>query len=220
MLGETMIGTLFVIATRIENPNQIGMLQTCVDSIKKHFGPTSYIVVVDSNSPCRDHIDLYKNDFYVEVADIRNKNYEAGAWLWAYQNRKAHRYVFLHDSCEVVNNFSEVFDKELTIWNSMDSWDCIIPVERTWVETKLGQTPWAGIPESFTMIQGSIFTAKRPVLDKLYTRGLQLILPTNKPESRAFERLLGIVLTLEGYAPIMKDITLKSKVTKTFAARE
>lgn len=214
-----MIGTLFVIATRIERPDQIPMLETCVNSIKKHFGPTSYIVIVDSKSPCRDHVDLYKNDFYVEFADVRNVNYEAGAWLWAYNNRKAHRYVFLHDSCEVTGNFSEVFDRDVTIWNPYDTWDCIMPPERVWVEAKLGQTPWADIPEKFTMVQGSIFTAKRPVLDRLYTRGLQLILPVNKQESRAFERLLGIVLTKEGYEPIMKDVTLKPKVNKTFAAR-
>jgi len=214
-----MIGTLFVIATRIERPEQIPMLETCVNSIKKHFGPTSYIVVVDSNSPCRDHAKLYDNDFYVEFADVRNVNYEAGAWLWAYNNRRAHRYVFLHDSCTVIGDFSNVFDRDLTIWNSLDSWDCTIQAERTWVETKLGQTPWSEIPEKFTMVQGSIFTAKRPVLDKLYTRGLQQILPTNKQEAQAFERLLGIVLTLEGYEPIMKDTTLKSSINKTFAAR-
>ncbi len=214
-----MIGTLFVVATRIERPDQIPMLETCVNSIKKHFGPTSYIVVVDSNSPCRDHAKLYDNDFYVEFADVRNVNYEAGAWLWAYNNRRAHRYVFLHDSCEVLSDFSNVFDRDLTIWNAFDSWDCTIQAERIWVETKLGQTPWSEIPEKFTMVQGSIFTAKRPVLDKLYTRGLQQILPTNKQEAQAFERLLGIVLTKEGYEPLMKDTTLKSSINKTFAAR-
>jgi len=214
-----MIGILFVIPTRIEQPSHVEVLQRAIDSIRKHFGPTTYILIVDSDSPCRDHVDIFKDDFYTTFADVHNKNYEAGAWLYAYNTYKARRYVFMHDSCEVMEDFSDVFDKELTIWNSHESWKYITHRQQEWVTNQLKFTPWKDIPEEFTMVQGSIFTVTRPVLDKLYTRGLEKILPNNKDEAMGFERLLGIVLTIEGYEPLMKRTALKPRLTKLFAGR-
>ena len=49
------------------------------------------------------------------------------------------------------------------------------------------------------MLQFNSMICKKTVLDKLKSKKLDLILPTNKNESQAMERVFGMALHHEGY---------------------
>jgi hypothetical protein len=53
--------------------------------------------------------------------------------------------------------------------------------------------------DDFSALFGPMLLCKREILDKLYKNGFSKVLPTNKDESMAMERVWGSVLYTEGY---------------------
>jgi hypothetical protein len=86
---------IFVIACNFDGSNRA--IYDCVASIRK-FHPKSDILIVDSNSANKKYFEL-RNLPRVEIADIANKNYDSGAYWFAYHNKKQYNYYyFIHDS--------------------------------------------------------------------------------------------------------------------------
>ena len=219
-----MIDVLFVIASRIEQqPDKsnvhLELLRRAVESIEQHFGlhRDQQVMIVDSDSPYREHIPAYRSREFVMFEDAHNKNYEAGAWLHAYRTQVAETYVFMHDSCYVTENFSNLLSRDVTVWKPYRSWKCIYERQKRWVFDALQSTKWHNVLNKFTTVQGAIYSARRSVLERLYNEGLQDILPQNKDQSMGYERLIGNVLTQEGFGALMVDEPLK--LQKTFAGR-
>lgn len=210
----------YVVVSRVTEQKHETFLFTAIDSVRRFggLGETVKILIVDSNSPSRHHLTQYENDEHIVVSSTPNIHYEAGAWLHAYQNYPAKEYLFMHDSSVLMNNPDGCFTNDISVFKIMESWTHEHSGLREWVYEQLKDTPWSNIPPSFAMIQGSIFSAKRHVLDSVYTRGLERILPNHKGEAMGFERLLGIVLCLEGYESQIRNGP-HLPIHKTFANR-
>lgn len=67
-----------------------------------------------------------------------------------------------------------------------------------WVEAKLKQTRYF-FPTVWTSIFGPMMAVHRKVLETMQQKGLDTVLPENKSEQMAMERIFGIALMQEGY---------------------
>ena len=67
-----------------------------------------------------------------------------------------------------------------------------------WCKLKLNKTDYF-MPRVWLSVFGPIFMCKRIVMKKLYKKGFNKILPTNKLEQMCMERLFGIAFQQEGY---------------------
>ena len=83
---------LAVISTK--NPNTV-LLET-IDGLKKYY-PEFDIVVVDSDSDNKQGFEMVPSDVIIEYA--QNKNWELGAWVYAYNKYNDYQvYMFIQDS--------------------------------------------------------------------------------------------------------------------------
>lgn len=69
--------------------------------------------------------------------------------------------------------------------------------QQTWCHSQLQKTKYF-IPKYFLALFGPMMCVQRSVMEILYTNNLHQILPTNKSEQMAMERIFGIVLAQEG----------------------
>jgi hypothetical protein len=186
---------IFSIVSKCESDIHKTDLFCCIDSIQK-FHPNDKIVVVDSCSSDKSHFsDLEMKN--VIVCDISNKNYEAGGMWYVYENFHDEKYVFLQDSMYLTDSIEKYEILDFKPINFCNDWEHTKPVHRIWVREKLKTTKYKYLDDGFKMIQFNSFLISRNVLDILHQNGISNILPTNKSESEAMERLLGIVFTHE-----------------------
>jgi hypothetical protein len=83
---------LAVISTK--NPNST--LLECISGLKNYY-PEFDIIVVDSDSTIKNTFELIDNDVIIEYA--ANKNWELGAWVYAYNKYNNYKeYMFIQDS--------------------------------------------------------------------------------------------------------------------------
>jgi hypothetical protein len=154
------------------------------------------ILIVDSDSKIKNHFNISSEK--IIVADIKNKNYEAGALLYAYKNFDYKRFLLIHDSCELKESIKKL-DGNIYVYNYVYDWFGCEDIHVESTIKYLDKTKWLKIPEEFITIVGSIFFAKKTILDIIYKNGIENLLPQNKIDSCAFERIFGIILTKEGY---------------------
>jgi hypothetical protein len=186
---------IFSIVSKCESDIHKTDLFCCIDSIQK-FHPNDKIVVVDSCSSDKSHFsDLEMKN--VIVCDISNKNYETGGMWHVYENFYDEKYVFLQDSMYLTDSIEKYINLNFKPINFCNDWDYTKPGHRGWVREKLKTTKYKYLDDGFKMIQFNSFLISRNVLDILHQNGIGNILPTNKSESEAMERLLGIVFTHE-----------------------
>lgn len=70
--------------------------------------------------------------------------------------------------------------------------------QKEWAHQQIRTTKYF-IPEYFTALFGPMMCVHRSVMDTLARNGIDRILPTNKTEQMAMERIFGIALVEEGY---------------------
>lgn len=187
---------LYVIPCKIITLNHLDYLKKCVKSISDLMENDDKILIVDSDSKIKDHFNISSEK--IIVADIKNKNYEAGALLYAYKNFDFKRFLLIHDSCELKENIKKL-DGNIYVYNYVYDWFGCEDIHVESTIKYLYKTKWFKIPEEFITIVGSIFFAKKTILDIIYKNGIENLLPQNKIDSCAFERIFGIILTKEGY---------------------
>lgn len=187
---------LYVIPCKIITLNHLDHLKKCVKSISDLMENDDKILIVDSDSKIKDHFNISSEK--IIVADIKNKNYEAGALLYAYKNFDYKRFLLIHDSCELKENIKKL-DGNIYVYNYVYNWFGCEDIHVESTIKYLDKTKWLKIPEEFITIVGSIFFAKKTILDTIYKNGIENLLPQNKIDSCAFERIFGIILTKEGY---------------------
>jgi hypothetical protein len=192
-----------------------------VDRIKS-FMPKAKIVVNDSNS---DDISYHeKLDAYFFFG---NYGYETGnIWRTFEEFPNEDYYFFLHDSIWLKDDISKFADKHLTslAWFPGPFW--FEQDEQEWCAKKLESLQWHSDlvgydPFHFTLdfngIFGSAFGCSRYVLAMLYTKHVDEIIPRNKMESRAMERLWGMILTQQGYGDMIRENSIYGQVHDIFA---
>jgi hypothetical protein len=72
------------------------------------------------------------------------------------------------------------------------------PEQQEWVKKEIQKTSY-WIPDFFPALFGPMMCVKKSILDKFYAHGLSSILPKNKNQQMAMERIFGIAFLLEGY---------------------
>jgi hypothetical protein len=84
-----------------------------VKSIRK-FHPDSLIIIVDSGSSDKSYfkdLEIYS----VIIEDVDNKNYDTGAYWYAYRKyTDIEFFYFFHDSIEVYDNLFDLFNYDVT----------------------------------------------------------------------------------------------------------
>jgi hypothetical protein len=211
----------WVIPSKIESVNDVGMLNACIDSIRKNFSTNNHkILVVDSNSAFTEHFSELNTK--CEIANIQNKNYEIGALYYAVKNYEADYYILFHDSCEVISPF-DPFSKPVTACiGTMQSWIALSGEDIEWSKQQILNSYWSPyITDNFTMLIGSSLVIRSNIIKELIDKGLDKIVPTNKNQSMSMERILGMILTIEGYNEYLLSSNLRDlgHVKKTYRAR-
>lgn len=191
----------------------------CIQSIQK-FYPNEKIVVVDSCSDDKSYFEYIKPETFDIIEG--NANYEIGAYLMAYKkypNEK--KYFCIHDSLIMTGHIND-FDLNkllITVQWFNGFWDD--EEQRLFAERIVGKTLAAS---KFIGCFGSIMICDNIVLNKLQEFLKPEHLPTDKMGSRAFERILGILLgnvlglnmtnSLQG-----QHITIEHKYSETFCKK-
>jgi hypothetical protein len=209
---------IFSISTRCENESHTSLALNCVKSIKKYY-PDSEIVVVDSNSPDKSHIDKLK-EYDCIISDLKNVNYEAGAIWDTYNKFNKKTYVFLQDSMVLLGNIDEFLVKDyVVLGNIYSNWFGCDDRTIKWIKENVSKTKYQTAPENFNMVQYNSMIISRDILDKFKSKNLDKILPIDKVGSSGMERIFGIALTLEGH-PISKETQLpQNLINKTWIRR-
>jgi hypothetical protein len=209
------------ICARIENDEHKAQLKKCIESIKTHIGvnESTQIVIVDSDSPDKSYMDEYEHDDRIFIENIANKHYEAGAWFHIYKNYISKRYLFMQDSCFLVDKVAYLESSIVSLMYPHNSWDFSTGYEIQWVKDSFTKTKWGQVIEPFTMMVGSVFYCQRVVLDDLYANGVFNSFPTCKSESQAYERYIGAALTAAGYQKYLLE-TPRLPISKRYFSRQ
>jgi hypothetical protein len=189
---------MFVIPVKY---NGSDFIVNCVKSIRES-GNTDKIVVVDSNSVDKSYLGRIEQ-YDITFEDIGNIHYGDGATWYCYNKYPDEEYIFsIHDSIIVNENLSFLREKNFTALCYFDmqyfgptgpggagSLDyCIFKLN------SLGFYPDYEEMYKFPGLFGSIFFSHRSILDAIHEMGFSRILPTNKFEACASERLWGYFL--------------------------
>lgn len=206
----------FGITCRCENNTNLNDIRKCVDSITK-FYPNSKIVIVDSNSPNKEYMNLFNNNNNVIIEDIANKNYEAGAIWYVYDNHIDDKYIFLQDSMVLETTLDEYLDKDFTAINYYEGWKDGKPPEKEFARKSMESTPYIYMEDNFKMVQFNSFLVSRKIMSILKENKVDNIKPFDKNGSKAMERIWGMIFTQEG---LTTNPTFKNNISKIWRQRK
>lgn len=191
---------MFVIPCKYSEQNPI--IFECVSRIKQHQ-PEERILIVDSASEDKGYFDRLEG---VEIADIDNVNYGTNAFKYAVDNYPEEQFFYcIYDSLLLHNSLEHLKMSPLTVVRHF----CSPPTGIGWDADGTSLSVWANrqmyihmgftLPESYVGVMGPMFMCNRHVMEDLDQIGFFSILPTNKYELCAMERILGCALTRLGY---------------------
>ncbi len=193
-----MGASVFVLPVKFDPANPV--IFECVERIRR-FHPDEAIMVVDSDSDDTSYAKKLDLDAF---APVENRNYGVGAWNFARENSLAEFYFLLYDSVFLNANIDHVRASNLTtVWHFRSA-------EHDWGWDHEGAhlSGWGGkvlagmgidIPPSYTGVSGPMWCCPREVLDQLAAIGYFDVLPKDKWELCAMERVTGIVFEHLGY---------------------
>lgn len=212
---------MIVIATN-NGKSQLEKLLKSLEEIHKEM------IIVDTGSNDIDHVNylksLNKKSNYT-VTKTPNKNYDTGAYVWAYQNFKSEIYHFLHDSIQIKKN---TFFDDVELF--LEDYDVVAYIKFNFLG--YGDDNWKSIFYKNTGdhiydygIFGPMFSIKRSSFNIINVENIKL--PVNKTEQTAFEGIWPMIFksynlnvkTLEEYdnSKILSD--KYDNFTKTFLNR-
>jgi hypothetical protein len=219
MIDQTKI--IFSICSRCENIEHVNALYRCVNSIRK-FYTDAEIVIVDSNSPSREHlIDLQTNNCF--ISELRNINYEAGAIWDTFKSYDKEIYVFLQDSMELLENIDDYLHSEIVVLGGIyRDWESagVISEFSDWSRQNIINSDYIHLDSGFTIVQFNSMIINKQLLQKLKDKKLDLVLPTNKVSSCSMERVFGIALAQEGYEDLAKHQLPQNLIHKQWMNRQ
>ena len=191
---------IFSIVSKCDNINDVVFFEKCFNSIK-HHQPNDEIVIVDSDSLLKEHYNNIRNLENVSILEIKNKNYETGAIWTVYNNFIRDTYIFMQDSMILLNNIDDYINNDVVYFSDYYGWYDPNNLEHEWASNVMKNCDYEYIENDYNykMLQFNSMICKRSVLDKLKSKNLHTILPTNKRESQAMERVFGMALHYEGY---------------------
>lgn len=171
----------------------------CVEAIQQYM-PEEQILVMDSCSNTTEYLSvLYKTGCHIAKG---NKNYETGAYWFAYENFPDENFFYLiHDSLIIQEDLSRYKHFDVSPIVTQLNWTHTAEIHRSWAKEIIKLTDYKYLKDGFRMFSGSMSCIRRSVLDKLRAKNFHKILPEDKRQSETMERLWGMVLAQEGYSP-------------------
>jgi hypothetical protein len=191
---------IFSIVTKCDTKADILFFEKCYKSIRK-FHPHDDIVIVDSDSKLNKHYSYMMSLDKTYVLEIKNKNYETGA-IWAvYENFERDVYIFMQDSMVLKSNIDTFLYHDLIHFSDYRGWWDPDDYEHNWAKEIMKECDYEYMEDDneYKMLQFNSMVCKRNLLDRLRNKNLHKILPTNKKQSQAMERIFGMALHQEGY---------------------
>ncbi len=173
----------------------------CIKSIRES-GNSDSICVVDSNSPDKSYFSEIEQ-YGVVVEDIENKHHIDGAIWHCYEKYPDVEFFYiLHDSMIVNKNLTPISKNDLTVFGFFEGLPFDSDVQYNYSMSKIAEVglDLTGVELStLAGLFGTTLYCKRTILDDLKRLGLNTILPTNKLEAQASERIWGIFLHKLGF---------------------
>ncbi len=166
--------------------------------IKTH-SPESEIIVVDSNSPKKDYLNIAESTYGAKIIE-GNSNYELGAWRLAANTYERDSYLFLQDSVIQKKSIpTELLQCPFLAFEALPQW---FGASQENIEGTMSVVEEAGIEirPNFHMICGSMMLIKNSMWRQLDECILNFV-PQNKTDSCNSERVLGIAMTHLGFNP-------------------
>jgi hypothetical protein len=192
---------LFIIPCKFDSNYPV--IFECIDSIMR-FHPNEKIVIVDSDS--NDKSYFQDIDSSVVIYDVENRHYALEAYNIGYKNNPEEDFYYcIHDSLVLKDNIDFVKSSKLTTIRWWDSPP--VPIGRdandndlsVWADSVMRESLGYGIPGIYKGVFGPMMLCQNQVMKDLSDCGFFNILPNNKHESCATERILGMVLQNLGY---------------------
>lgn len=198
---------MFVIPCKFNPDNPI--IFECVESIRKYH-PDHKIIVVDSNSDDLSYFDKLETEYPdIYLYEARNNHYATnGHYLgYKYFDPVFDFYYMIHDSLILKNRIDHVEDWPLTTVRYFNSpptpmgWDASGDDLYDWAWPQVMNHMNFSIPPTYKGVFGPMFFCQRHVMEELEKLGLFEILPKDKYQMCAMERIVGIALQRLGYDP-------------------
>jgi hypothetical protein len=184
---------MIVITCRNSNINYI---TNCVKSIRDS-GNKEIICIVDSGSPDKSYFKEIE-PYNVIIEDINNQNYVDGAIWYCYEKyTDIEFFYFIHDSMIINKNLTPISNNDLTVFSYFEGLPFDSEAQLIYSLDKINSVSLDisdVILNSLAGLFGTSFYCKRKILDELKRLGLNKILPTNKLEACASERIWAIFL--------------------------
>lgn len=173
----------------------------CIKSIRES-GNEDLICVVDSNSPDKTYFNEIRQ-YGVLIEDINNIHHIDGAIWHCYEKYiDVEFFYILHDSMIVNKKLTPITKNDLTVFSYFEGLPFDSHTQYTYSMSRIAETGLDLTNVELNTLAGLFGTTlycKRKVLDDLKQLGLNKILPTNKLEAQASERIWGIFLFKLGF---------------------
>lgn len=190
---------MFVIPCKFEKEKSI--IFECVQRIKD-LHPEDRILIVDSSS---DDKSYYKISGAI-IADVNNVNYGTNAFYYAYKNFPDEEFFYcIYDSLLINKSLKQFQKNPLTVVRHFNAPPTYIGFDESgnaltdWANNQMIEYMGFELTEPYTGVMGPMFFCSRSVLSELENIGFFKILPTNKYQLCAMERILGFTLDKLNY---------------------
>lgn len=189
---------LFMAACK-HNPDN-PLVQRLVKSIKE-FQPNDDIFIMDSCSPYRGYLEDLRIQEGVFTAEGNVHYVEGALWAGFHLYPDYDYYFILHDSAFLTASIDEFVGPDLVCasWFQGPHW--CGGTRAAWSAEIMEQTDYEfqeGVPQG---VYGGQFLVSKKMLNKIKSKKMDLVLPTNKSELEAMERIWGMVFIQEGFPP-------------------
>jgi len=199
-LPDKKLSSLIVISSKSPNP----YLYECIDKLYKIQIKNKIrekICIIDSDSDDLTNYIKIKNAFpFVEIYFIKNKNYEYGAWKYAYSIYPNYDiYIFLQDSI-IINKkipFNIIDDYNAYIFHNYEGYESHLSIKDAGINNikNSGLNYSDIVDKSFCVAQHNSFIVNNYMIKNILET-LQ-IPPINKDGSCFFERNFGLYFILK-----------------------
>jgi hypothetical protein len=190
---------LIIICSKSPNPNVYDCVKNLYDiQIKNDITNNYKIVIVDSDSDDFTNYEKIKKDYEVEILDIKNKNYEYGAYKYAYEKYPNYNvYVCLQDTLILKNNFdiNLINDFQSFVFVENSGYFHLPEYKNIGIEklknASLDYDKYIDINDSFMLAQHNSFIISKKVMNDIFNT-FKDDLPLNKKDSEIYERNFGV----------------------------
>ncbi len=197
-------------------------IENCINHLDNNY-PNNYKIIIDSDSTDKSYMNKIKKDKVI-IEDIKNKNYEAGAFFLGFIKYKnfGENFVFMQDSLCITDKileFESVKENEVFVFEENETgWTIDPPAKKEFFNQNKNFIPSIK-KEKFLLAIWNCFIIKKETFQKVIDSNMfnTVLLPNNKSTSRAFERIWSNIFHQNN---INMKVIQKKNYIKSFGKRQ